>query len=182
MKNFIRFAKTGLQLGVALLVSISAAPLAQAEEALKVGDKAPAITGKDQNDKVWKLEENLKNKVALLYFYPKDDTPGCTKQACGLRDRMGDLKTQGVEVIGVSMDTSESHRKFIEKYSLNFNLLADADGKITEKYGAKMTGRNLSRRISFLIGKDGKIIHITDNPSADKHLEEMKLAIEKLKS
>lgn len=94
---------------------------------------------------------------------------------------MGDLKEQGVEVIGVSMDDSASHRKFIEKYNLNFNLLADPDGKITEKFGAKMTGRNLSRRISFLIGKDGKIVHITDNPSAEKHLSEMKEVIEKLK-
>lgn len=181
MKNIFALLNPGVKMLSLAALTLGMVNSALAEEKLKIGDKAPLITGKDQNDKEWKLEDCLKNKVALLYFYPKDDTPGCTKQACGLRDRMGDLKEQGVEVIGVSMDDSASHRKFIEKYNLNFNLLADSDGKITEKFGAKMTGRNLSRRISFLIGKDGKIVHITDNPSADKHLSEMKEAIEKLK-
>jgi peroxiredoxin Q/BCP len=119
-------------------------------------------------------------KVVLLYFYPKDDTPGCTKEACGLRDRMADLKKDKVEVIGVSFDSTDSHQKFIAKYNLNFPLLADTDGKIADAYGVRMTDRNMARRVSFLIGLDGKIVHVTDTPSADMHLSEMKEAVGKL--
>jgi len=146
----------------------------------KAGDKAPAITGKDQDGKTWKLSDHAGKKVVLLYFYPKDDTPGCTKQACGLRDRMGDLKKDGVEVVGVSVDSAESHQKFIAKHNLNFTLLADIDFKITDAFGVRMKDRPLSRRASFLIGLDGKIAHVTDVPQADVHLSEMKDAVSKL--
>lgn len=146
----------------------------------KVGDKAPLITGKDQDGKTWKLSDHVGKKIVLLYFYPKDNTPGCTKQACGLRDRMGDLKKDGVEVVGVSVDSPESHQKFIADHKLNFTLLSDTDFKITEAYGVRMKDRPLSRRASFLIGLDGKIAHVTDVPSADTHLTEMKDAVAKL--
>src|SRR6185503_2114177 len=86
---------------------------AEAATVPKVGDMAPKFEGKDQNGKTWKLDDALGKKAVLLYFYPKDNTPGCTTQACGLRDRMGDLKKDNVEVIGVSFDSEESHRKFI---------------------------------------------------------------------
>jgi peroxiredoxin Q/BCP len=136
-----------------------------------VGDKAPLIQGKDQNGK----------KVVLLYFYPKDDTPGCTKEACGFRDQLADLKKDNVEVIGVSFDSPDSHQKFISKYNLNFPLLADTDGTIADAYGVRMTGRNMARRTSFLIGLDGKIAHVTDTMTADTHLSEMKDAVATLK-
>ena len=86
-----------------------------------------------------------------------------------------------MEVIGVSFDSSASHQKFIAKYSLNFPLLADTDGKIADAYGVRMAGRNMARRVSFLIGLDGKIAHVTDNMSAEAHLSEMKEAVAKLK-
>ena len=86
-----------------------------------------------------------------------------------------------MEVIGVSFDNEESHQKFIEKYSLNFSLLADTDGKIADAYGVRIPGKNIARRVSFLIGKDGKIAHVTDAPQADVHLSEMKEAVGKLK-
>jgi peroxiredoxin Q/BCP len=146
----------------------------------KAGETAPLIEGKDQDGKTWKLADAVGKQVVLLYFYPKDDTPGCTKEACGLRDRMADLKPDKVEVIGVSFDSTDSHQKFIAKYNLNFPLLADIDGKIADAYGVRMTGRNMARRVSFLIGLDGKIAHVTDTPSADTHLSEMKEAVEKL--
>ena len=147
----------------------------------KVGDKAPLVTGKNQDGKTWKLADHIGKQVVLLYFYPKDETPGCTKQACGLRDRMGDLKKQKVEVIGVSFDSSESHKQFIAKHNLNFPLLADTDGKIADAFGVRReTGKNMARRASFLIGLDGKIAHVTDVPSADVHLAEMKEAVSKL--
>ncbi len=146
----------------------------------KVGDQAPSIEGKDQDGKTWTLANHVGKQVVLLYFYPKDDTPGCTKQACGLRDRMGDLKKDKVEVVGVSFDSSESHQKFIAKHSLNFSLLADTDGKIADAYGVRReAGKNMARRASFLIGLDGKIAHVTDVPSADVHLAEMKEAVGK---
>ncbi len=147
----------------------------------KAGDKAPAVTGKDQDGKGWKLSDFAGKKVVLLYFYPKDNTPGCTKQACGLRDQMGDLKKDGVEVIGVSFDSASSHKEFIAKFMLNFPLLADTDGKIADAFGVRREAdKNIARRASFLIGKDGKIAHVTDVPQADVHLKEMKEAIAKL--
>ena len=153
----------------------------RAAETPKVGDAAPPIEGTDQDGKTWKLAEVIGKKVVLLYFYPKDDTPGCTKEACGFRDRMEDLKKDKVEVVGVSFDSAASHQQFIAKYKLNFPLLADADGKIAQSYGVKMSGRNMARRVSFLIGLDGKIVHVTDTPSADTHLSELQEAVAKLR-
>ena len=167
-------------LATAFLAGVSLC-LAEPASTPKVGDKAPLIQGKDQDGKTWKLADEVGKKVVLLYFYPKDDTAGCTKEACGFRDRIGDLKKDNVEIIGVSFDSGESHQKFISKYNLNFPLLADTDGKIADAYGVRMPGKNMARRASFLIGLDGKIAHVTDAPSADVHLGEMKEAVEKLK-
>jgi peroxiredoxin Q/BCP len=154
---------------------------AQEPKKLVVGEIAPPVVGTDQDGKVWKLADSAGKKVMLLYFYPKDETPGCTKEACGLRDRLGDLKKANVEVVGVSFDSAESHQKFITNHSLGFTLLADTDGKIADAYGARMTGKSMARRVSFLIGTDGKILHITDSPKADDHLTEMTEAVAKLK-
>src|ERR1041385_3140352 len=107
---------------------------ASAADAPKVGDKAPLVSGKDQDGKTWSLADVVGKQVVLLYFYPKDDTPGCTKEACGLRDRMTDLKKENVQVIGVSVESGESHKAFIAKHNLNFPWLADTDGKIADAY------------------------------------------------
>lgn len=165
----------------ALLTFVASTSLLLAEGTPKAGDAAPKFQGTDADGKTIKLDDFLGKKSVLLYFYPKDNTPGCTKEACGLRDRMGDLKKDGVEVIGVSVDNAESHKKFIADFGLNFTLISDTDGKVTDLFNARMTGKNISRRVSFLIGKDGKITHVTDNPSADVHLTEMKDAVAKLK-
>jgi peroxiredoxin Q/BCP len=154
---------------------------ANATEAPKVGDKAPLVSGKDQDGKEWNLADVVGKKVVLLYFYPKDDTPGCTKEACSLRDHTADLKKDDVQVIGVSFDSGESHQAFIAKYKLSFPLLADTDGKIADAYGARMGSNNRARRVSFLIGLDGKIAHVTDNKDPDVHIAEMQEAIQKLK-
>ena len=165
-----------------LMALTTAVALAQTPRAAtpKVGDKAPLVSGKNQEDKTWNLADSVGKKIVLLYFYPKDDTPGCTKEACGLRDRMEDLKKDNVEVVGVSFDSTESHQKFIEKHKLNFALLADTDGKIADAYGVRAAGKNVARRVSFLIGLDGKIAHVTDAREADTHLNEMKEAIGKI--
>ena len=170
-----------IRLALAGAISIGFIFAGGAAETPKVGDKAPLIEGKDQNGKAWKLADDIGKKVVLLYFYPKDDTPGCTKEACGFRDRIADLKKDNVEVVGVSFDSPESHQKFISKYNLNFPLLADTDGKIADAYGVKMPTRPMAKRVSFLIGLDGKIAHVTDTMNADTHLTEMKSAVEKIK-
>ena len=164
--------------GLAASLSVFAA---DAPSMPKAGDKAPLVEGKDQNGNAWKLSDDVGKKVVLLYFYPKDDTPGCTKEACGFRDSIEALKQDNVEVIGVSFDSGESHQKFITKYNLNFPLIADTDGKIADAYGVRMAGRSVDNRVSFLIGLDGKIVHVTNSPSAEKHLSEMKAAAAKLK-
>lgn len=170
--------KTLLNTFAALLLVAGAVQAADpAGPRLKPGDKAPMVEGKDQDGKDWKLSEALARHVVLVYFYPKDDTPGCTKEACGLRDRMSDLKKDNVEVVGVSFDNGDSHKKFISKYSLNFPLLTDTEGKLADAYGVRMADRNMARRVSYLIGQDGKILHVTDNPKAEVHLEEMKDAV-----
>ena len=145
------------------------------------GDTAPAFTGLDQDGKSVSLADFAGKKNVLLYFYPKDFTGGCTKEACGLRDRMGELKTNNVEVIGVSYDSAESHKKFIAEYNLNFPLLADTNGVIVEAYDVKMPLLKMSKRVSFLIGPDGKIIHVTNAMNPQTHFDEMKEAIAGLK-
>jgi peroxiredoxin Q/BCP len=147
----------------------------------KAGDKAPLFTGQDQDGKAFKLKSLVGEKIVLLYFYPKDNTPGCTKEACGFRDRLGDLQKDNVEVIGVSFDSAESHKKFIADYNLNFRLLADPDGKIVDLYDVRVVGRKMARRVSFLIGLDGKIVHVTDSGNPDVHFNEMNDAIAGLK-
>src|SRR5882762_2729696 len=165
----------------AIVFSLASVGSLFSAETPKVGDKAPLVQAKDQDGKTFKLADVVGKKVVLLYFYPKDDTPGCTKEACGLRDRMSDLKKDNVQVLGVSFDSGESHKAFIGKHNLNFPLLADTDGKIADAYGARSGANNRARRVSFLIGLDGKIAHVTDNKDADVHLAEMHDAIQKLK-
>jgi len=147
----------------------------------KAGDPAPLFTGQDQDGKTFKLKSSIGEKIVLLYFYPKDNTPGCTKEACGFRDRMGEMQKDNVEVIGVSFDSAESHKQFIAQYKLNFRLLSDPDGKIVDLYDVRVVGRKMARRVSFLIGLDGKIVHVTDVGNPDVHFNEMKTAIAGLK-
>jgi len=141
------------------------------------GDAAPSFEGRDQDGNAVKLTDLAGRKIVLLYFYPKDNTPGCTKEACGFRDRMGDLQTNNVAVIGVSFDPAETHKKFIAQYNLNFTLLADTNGAITKIYDVKMPMMNMDKRVSFLIGTDGKIIHVTEAMNPQTHFDEMQAAI-----
>jgi thioredoxin-dependent peroxiredoxin len=145
---------------------------------LAVGDYAPRFIGHDQDGKKFELKSKVGKEIVLLYFYPKDDTGGCTAEACGLRDKMIDLKRRDVEVVGVSFDDAESHQKFIFKYNLNFPLLADPKGEIADAFGVRMgPEKKMDRRVSFLIGLDGRIVHITDSPDPAVHLREMLDAI-----
>lgn len=147
----------------------------------KTGDSAPLFQGLDQDGKNFNLANLIGKKVVLLYFYPKDNTPGCTKEACGLRDRMGELQTNNVAVVGVSHDSVASHKKFAADFNLNFTLIADPEDKIIKLYDVKMPMLGMAKRVSFLIGLDGKIVHVTDAMNPQTHFDEMKAAIAGLK-
>ena len=162
-------------IAVASLVLL-AAPL-HAASMPKVGDAAPPFTGQDQNGKTINLADLIGKKIVLLYFYPKAFTPGCTKEACGFRDRMAGLRKDNVEVLGVSFDTVARQEKFTERNKLNFPLIGDPDGKIAALYGVRMGFMHMDHRVSFLIGLNGKIIHVTDSPDPEVHFEQMKAAI-----
>ena len=168
---------------VAITAFWGCSALAEAGAKLAVGDKAPQFEAADQDGKIWKLADLSGKKIVLLYFYPKDQTPGCTKEACTLRDQMESLTNQNVVVLGASFDTAKSHKEFIEKQKLNFSLLADDTGKLADLFGARRDANaSITKRISFLISLDGKIAHITDNPNPDVHINEMNAAIKKLAS
>jgi peroxiredoxin Q/BCP len=145
---------------------------------LKVGDVAPPFKGVDQNGDLIELAQFSGKKVAL-YFYPKDDTPGCTTQACNLRDNLASLTNQGIEVIGVSTDSIKSHTKFVSKYSLNFPLIADENKEIVEQYGVwglkKFMGREYmgTNRTTFIIDEKGFIQEVISKPKTAKHAEEI---------
>jgi peroxiredoxin Q/BCP len=145
---------------------------------LEEGKKAPDFIAKNQNGEKVKLSDNKGSRV-VLYFYPKDDTPGCTKQACSLRDGFATFKKKGIKVFGVSIDDEKSHQKFIEKYDLPFDLLADTDKKIVEKYGVwgekSMYGRKYmgTHRKTFLIDENGKIVKIFDKVKVAEHADEV---------
>lgn len=141
---------------------------------LKAGDKAPDFTGKDQNGKMVSLSD-FKGKRVVLYFYPKDMTPGCTAQACNLGENYSELQKRGFEVIGVSADDEKRHQKFIDKYSLPFTLLADTDLTVIKAYGVwglkKFMGKEYDgiHRTTFVIGTDGKLEAVITKVNTKDH-------------
>ena len=149
---------------------------------LKEGDKAPAFTGVDQNEKKVSLTD-FKGKKVVLYFYPEDDTPTCTIQACNLRDNYGLLKKNGFEVIAVSPDEATKHKKFEIKFNLPFTLIADTSHSILTKYGVwdkkQMFGNHYMGvlRTTFVIDEKGIILKIFQRPKNKAHAEEIVAAI-----
>lgn len=145
---------------------------------LKVGDKAPVFTGTDQNGKTISMND-FKGKKLAVYFYPKDNTPGCTVQACNLRDNYEDLLKNGIQVVGISADSVSSHQKFIDKFTLPFPLIADEDKKVIEQFGVwgpkKFMGKEYDgiHRTTFLIDEDQTIVGIVDKPKTKEHAEEI---------
>jgi len=145
---------------------------------LQAGDDAPDFTAKDQTGADVKLSD-FRGQRVVLYFYPKDDTPGCTKQACSLRDGFSTFERENIVVLGVSMDDENSHRKFISKYELPFTLLADTDHSVADAYGSygekNFAGKNYMGvlRKSFLVDGQGKIKRIFDKVKVDEHADEV---------
>jgi thioredoxin-dependent peroxiredoxin len=117
--------------------------------------------------------EDLTGRKTVLYFYPKDDTPGCTKEACAFRDRMEDYRGAGIQVYGVSLDSPESHRRFREKHNLNFPLLTDVDGRAAEALGVLRENREKANRVTFLLDAGGKIAKVYPEVSPETHADEI---------
>lgn len=150
------------------------------QDGLKVGDKLPNFGAKDQNGNDFYIESVLGKKVLVIYFYPKDDTPGCTKQACFLRDQYEDFKEVGAEVIGISGDSVPAHRKFASKYDLPFVLLSDGDKSLRKLFGVKANLLGLlPGRVTYVVDKNGIIQMVFDDMNATNHLEK---TVEKVKS
>ena len=145
---------------------------------LNIGDKAPDFAIPDQDGLVHKLSDYAGRKL-VIYFYPKDDTPGCTAQACNLRDNYYDLRQKGYEVIGVSVDSEKSHQKFIRKFELPFTLLADIDKKMVTDYGVwqekSMYGRKYMgvMRYTFIIDEQGVITDIITKVDTKDHAQQI---------
>ncbi len=145
---------------------------------LEPGDKAPDFETTDQDGKPVSLKD-FKGKKVVLYFYPKDDTPGCTKEACAFRDGFADYRKRGIEVLGVSADDEKSHKKFAKKFNLPFRLLADTERKIVKDYGAfgekSLYGRLFKGiyRITYLIDEKGKIAAVWPKVKPDEHAHQI---------
>ena len=142
--------------------------------ALAIGTKAPDFTTKDSDGNTVSLSD-FKGKMVVLYFYPKDDTPGCTKEAEGFRDNYQKYQDQEMVVLGVSRDDEASHKMFKEKYGLPFTLLADVDGSITKAYDAD--GGAVSKRITYVIDGEGNISYVDSNVDTSTHADDVLKAV-----
>ena len=163
--------KGGAVVGIISMLGLGAAAADVAE-----GMKAPAFAAKDQSGKTVKLSDFAGRKNVVLYFYPKDDTPGCTKEACSLRDGHGAILAAGAVVLGVSADDEASHKAFAEKYTLPFSLLADPQGTIIEAYGVKRPMVTFAKRVTFVIDKQGtvrKVFTDVDTAGHDRQVLEV---------
>ncbi len=144
---------------------------------LAAGDNAPDFETETYGGEKIKLSDIYKKGTVALYFYPKDNTPGCTKEACSLRDGMDDLKSHGIQVLGVSTDGVKAHENFRDKYDLNFPLLSDKSKEIINLYGVK-SAFGSAKRETFLISKKGEIVYIWKKVNTKKHADEI---LEKVK-
>ena len=147
---------------------------------LKVGDTAPDFSLLDEHGLPVSLKDYLGKKVVVLYFYPKDFTSGCTAEACSFRDNYKPYQDKGAVVIGVSLDSVESHLKFSEKYNLPFAILSDSNKEVAKAYGVLGVGGFLTKRVTFIIDKDGKITHIFPKVDVKHHSEEVLKALEEM--
>ncbi len=149
---------------------------------LKEGDWAPDFQLPDSTGKKVRLSEFRGKKIVVLYFYPKDDTPGCTREACSFRDSYSAYKDAGVEILGVSIDGTSSHQRFASKYSLPFTLLSDHEKTISKTYGVLRPNGTSDDRVTFIIDKEGRIAKIFPHVRVDGHSAEVITTIRKLEA
>lgn len=139
---------------------------------LKIGDSIPNFTLKDQNGNDFQIEKIIGKQALVIYFYPKNFTPGCVKEACDFRDQYEDFKDLGATVIGISSDTESSHAKFASKYNLPFVLLSDKNGSVSRKFGVKKNLLGLlPGRETYVVDKNGKVILMFNSMDASKHIK-----------
>ncbi len=150
---------------------------------IEVGSKIPAFELKDQYGNLFNIDSVLGKKNIVLYFYPKDDTPGCTKQACSFRDRFEFFADADAVIIGISAQSVESHLKFAEKYRLNYTLLSDTENKVRKLFGVPSNFLGLiPGRVSYVINKEGKVVYMFNSQSqAEKHVKEALRIIQEIK-
>ena len=148
---------------------------------LKIGDKAPDFSLLDEHGRPVSLKDYAGKNVVVLYFYPKDFTPGCTTEACSFRDNYKPYREKGAVVIGLSLDSVESHKKFSDKYNLPFSILSDNRKEVAKAYGVLGTGGLLAKRVTFIIDKNGTVAHIFPKVDVTKHSEEVLQALDELR-
>ena len=166
---------------LALSVSLLVGSLAFSAEMPKVGDKAPDFSVVASDGTTAHLKDYVGKGNIVLYFYPKDDTKGCTAEACGIRDTMEEFKGLNATVLGVSFDSVESHKAFIAKYNLPFVLLADTDKKVAKAYGVADDSSKVASRVTFVIDKNGKIAFVDPKVDPATHAAELRTELAKLK-
>ena len=143
---------------------------------IEEGTPAPDFALQSDAGETIRLSD-LRGKPVVLYFYPKDDTPGCTKQACGIRDAWGEFQRAGAEVFGISADSQASHERFKSKYSLPFRLLADPEHKLGQPYGVEQEGKSSYERSTFVIDADGNVAKIFRRVKPDQHADQVLAAL-----
>ena len=149
---------------------------------LKIGDSVPNFTLKNQNGETFNINEVLGKYNLVIYFYPKDDTPGCTKEACKFRDEFQDFSDLNAKVIGISSDSVDSHKNFAKKYNLPFTLLADTNKEVRKKFGVPNFSGIIPGRVTYIVDKNGKIVYIFNSmKNAEKHIDEAKRILKSLK-
>jgi peroxiredoxin Q/BCP len=149
---------------------------------VKAGDQAPDFQGPTSDGRQLGLKDFLGKKNVVLYFYPKDDTPGCTKEACSFRDNLQPIRDLGAEIVGVSLDSVQSHDKFARKYGLKFPLISDKEKRIANAYGVLRDIGLSTNRVTFIIDTKGKIAKIFPKVDVTKHSEEVVAALKELPS
>ncbi len=166
--------KTGLFISAILFLMffIAGPSSAQTKKGLKVGDKAPNFILKDAFGKSYNLKSYIKKYPVIVYFYPEAGTPGCTKEACGIRDDWSKFKKNNIKVFGISVDPDSRIKAFIHKYKLNFPLLSDANKKVSKEYGVLLPN-GFDKRVTFIINKEGKIAKIINVTDIEKHAAEV---------
>jgi peroxiredoxin Q/BCP len=144
---------------------------------INVGDKAPDFEGPTGDGGNLGLKDFVGKKNVVLYFYPKDDTPGCTKEACSFRDNLTPIRSMGAEIVGISLDSVDSHKKFSTKYKLPFPLVSDSKGNVARAYGVLKDSGTSTNRVTFIIDKTGKIAKVFPKVDVTKHTEEVVTAL-----
>ncbi len=163
-----------------LVAMLALAGAANAKITLKEGEKAPDFTLQGNDGKMHKLS-NFRGEYVVLYFYPKDETPGCTTEACSFRDDISTITSEGAKVVGVSVQDVKSHREFTKKYGLNFLLLADPHKKVVKLYGVYNAKWEMANRVTFIIDPHGKIVKIYPNVDPKVHSEQVIAELKALK-